>query len=141
MIKVTRKIEFDAAHRVMNHENKCKYLHGHRYILEISFSSSGLDTLGRVIDFGIIKDRVKAWIDDNLDHTVILSVQDKALGDFIENYTGQVVYYIEANPTAENIASHLMKDVLQNLFSDMDVCISKIKLFETPNCWVKISAE
>ena len=33
-ITCTRRIEFDAAHRVMGHEGKCKHLHGHRYALE-----------------------------------------------------------------------------------------------------------
>ncbi len=50
-ISCTRRIEFDAAHRVMRHEGKCKHLHGHRYALEATFSASGLDALGRVIDF------------------------------------------------------------------------------------------
>ena len=52
MIICTRKLEFDSAHRVMEHESKCKMLHGHRYALEASFAATKLDNLGRVIDFG-----------------------------------------------------------------------------------------
>ena len=48
MITCTRKIEFDAAHRIIKHENKCKMLHGHRYILEASFSAPHLDDLVKV---------------------------------------------------------------------------------------------
>ncbi|MDX1917418.1 MAG: 6-carboxytetrahydropterin synthase [Rickettsiaceae bacterium] len=141
-IKVTRKIEFDAAHRVIGHENKCKYLHGHRYVLEVSFvtskDTSRLDSLGRVIDFGVIKDRALTWVNDNLDHTTILSTADKELGDFLENYTGQKIYYLNSNPTAENIAVHLLKEILPELFKDLYVKISGLKLYETPNCCTKV---
>ena len=34
----TRRIEFDAAHRVMEHESKCRHLHGHRYAIEATFA-------------------------------------------------------------------------------------------------------
>jgi 6-pyruvoyltetrahydropterin/6-carboxytetrahydropterin synthase len=54
-ISCTRRIEFDAAHRVMEHESKCKHLHGHRYALEATFVAPDLDTLGRVVEFGVIK--------------------------------------------------------------------------------------
>ena len=33
---ITRKLEFDAGHRVMNHESKCATCHGHRYVLEVT---------------------------------------------------------------------------------------------------------
>lgn len=52
MITVTRVLEFDAGHRVVNHESKCATLHGHRYKVEIVAAAPGLDSLGRVIDFG-----------------------------------------------------------------------------------------
>ena len=133
-ITCTRKIEFDAAHRVIGHENKCKYLHGHRYTLLVSFASKDLDNLGRVIDFGVVKDKIKKWVDDNVDHTTILSKDDYELGRKISDYTGQKIYYLENNPTAENIAIHFSNYVMPMLFKDFDIEIVKIKLFETPNC-------
>lgn len=135
----TVRIEFDAAHRVIGHENKCKYLHGHRYVLEISAAAETLDNLGRVIDFGVLKRIVKEWIDSNLDHTTILSTKDIDLGNSIESYTGQKIYYLNANPTAENIAQHLLRDVLAKLFLHYNVHIAQIVLHETPNCKVTVT--
>lgn len=60
---IMRKFEFDYAHRVLGHESKCKHLHGHRGVAEVIVSSPGLDSLGRIIDFGIVKQRVGKWID------------------------------------------------------------------------------
>ncbi|MCC8372139.1 MAG: 6-carboxytetrahydropterin synthase QueD [Rickettsia endosymbiont of Pseudomimeciton antennatum] len=138
MIKCTRKIEFDAAHRVIGHENKCKFLHGHRYILEVTVGSDVLDNLGMVVDFGHIKSVIKHWIDDNFDHNIILHQNDKEIGDKICNWTGQKIYYMQKNPTAENIALHLKLDILPLLFTNSSFFITKVKLFETPNCFVEV---
>lgn len=138
MIECTRRIEFDAAHRVIGHENKCKYLHGHRYVLEVTASSNELNDLGMVVDFGDLKNVIKGWIDLNLDHNVILHKDDKDLGDFIENYTNQKVYYLKSNPTAENIALHLKLDIIPMLFSEIPFQIVKVRLYETPNAFVEV---
>lgn len=135
MITCTRKIEFDAAHRIIKHESKCKMLHGHRYSLEATFAAKELDNLGRVIDFGVIKEVLGSWIDDNLDHNTILSIQDKILGESITQQTNQKIYYIDENPTAENIAKHIFEEICPKLFADKNVKCVAIRLFETPNCY------
>ena len=139
IITCTRRIEFDAAHRIMDHESKCKMLHGHRYALEITFAANQLDNLGRVIDFGNIKEIFGSWIDENLDHNTILNVKDKELGALISGQTGQKIYYLSENPTAENIAKHLFYDILPKLFADFEAKITQIKIFETPNCIAQIN--
>lgn len=138
MIICTRKIEFDSAHRLINHEGKCKLMHGHRYVLEASFTANELDEVGRVIDFSVIKDLLGSWINSNLDHNTILSWQDKKLGDEIEKITNQKIYYINQNPTAENIAKHLLEDICPKIFADHQVKCIAIKLYETPNCYAYV---
>ncbi len=139
MINCTRKIQFDAAHRIMRHESKCKYLHGHRYIVEATFTASSLDEIGRVVDFGVIKEVLGGWIDDNFDHNTILSTSDKDLGDLIEAQTGQKVYYLDYQPTAENIAKYLFEEICPQIFKGQDVKCIEIIVHETPNCYAKIS--
>lgn len=138
MIACTRRIEFDAAHRVVDHKSKCKYLHGHRYVLEVTAEAACLDKMGMVVDFGDLKTIIKCWIDENWDHTVILHQDDSVLGVSIEKYTGQRVYYLKNNPTAENIALHFKRDVVTTLFTSGDFKITKIRLYETPNCYVEV---
>ena len=139
MISCTRKIQFDAAHRILDHESKCKYLHGHRYIVEATWVASNLDQIGRVVDFGVIKEVLGAWIDKNFDHNTILSVQDRELGDAIEKQTGQKVFYLNYHPTAENIAKYLFEEVCPTIFENKEVKCVEIKVHETPNCYAKIS--
>jgi 6-pyruvoyltetrahydropterin/6-carboxytetrahydropterin synthase len=138
VVECTRRIEFDAAHRVVGHKNKCKYLHGHRYILEITATTSKLDEIGMVADFALLKTIMKEWIDNNFDHNVILNISDKNLGEYIAKCTGQSVYYLDSNPTAENIALHLLEDVIPLLFAQSLFQILRIKLYETPNCYVEV---
>jgi 6-pyruvoyltetrahydropterin/6-carboxytetrahydropterin synthase len=138
MITCTRRIEFDSAHRILNHESKCKFLHGHRYALEASFVANKLDNLGRVIDFGIIRDLLGSWVDEHLDHNTILCRKDENLGEKITAETGQKIYYLEENPTAENIAKHILEEICPKLFAEKNVKCVAIKLYETPNCSVDV---
>lgn len=131
----TRRMEFDAAHRVMQHESKCRHLHGHRYVVEATFESETLDRLGRVIDFGIIQERLGGWINEHWDHATILYDADQDLGKAIAQQTGQKIFYLEANPTAENMASYLLDHVCPPLFKDQGVRCLRIRLWETPNCY------
>ena len=137
MITCTRRIEFDAAHRVMKHNSKSKMLHGHRYALEATFSADHLDELGMVIDFGIIKDILGDWVDNNWDHNTILNSKDRALGEQITQVTGQKIYYLNCNPTAEEMASYLLKEICPKLFAKYKITCTQIKLFETPNCYAQ----
>lgn len=136
--KATRKLYFDAAHRVVNHEGKCKLLHGHRYSLEVTFESLEKDELGRVLDFGYIKTILGEWIEKNFDHNAILWDKDKQLGDSISLITGQTIYYLPFNPTAENIAFYLLNNIIPDLFRDTGVNCKYLRLYETPNCFVEV---
>lgn len=138
MINCTRKIEFDAAHRIQRHESKCKMLHGHRYVIEASFTAKELDDLGRVIDFGAIKEVLGSWIDENFDHNTILCESDHELGAEIEKSTGQKIFYLKNQPTAENIALFLFHEVCPYLFQNYDIECTKIRLYETPNCYAEV---
>lgn len=137
MITCTRKLEFDAAHRVMRHESKCKHLHGHRYVVEATFTADALDALGRVVDFGVIKEKLGAWIDAHWDHATILNAEDAALGAAIHAETGQEIFYLNANPTAENMAEYLLNTVCPALFTGHGVRCVTLRLWETPNCYAE----
>ena len=136
-VTCTRKLHFDAAHRVLEHKSKCKMLHGHRYVVEVTLKAKELTKEGFVMDFGDIKEKLGSWIDSNWDHNTILSKDDKNLGDFIEKETGQKVFYLPYNPTAENMALYLMNVVCAKIFDGATKCV-KITIYETPNCFAEV---
>jgi 6-pyruvoyltetrahydropterin/6-carboxytetrahydropterin synthase len=153
MYEICRRFEFDAAHRVLNHESKCKYLHGHRYAAEVNVTAPGLDELSRVIDFGIVKDIIGEWINNNLDHNIILNRKDP-LAQYLINsrnpehpvegdqelcpddiFGDRDPFLIAANPTAEIIAKLIFYQS-QSLLRDIKhLTITQVKLWETPNCY------
>ena len=141
MLSCSRKIEFDAAHRVCQHESKCKYLHGHRYVIEASFTAKELDTLGRIVDFGVIKKKLGSWIDEHWDHTTILYHKDTELGEAIAAITKQKIFYLPSNPTAENMAHYLHHTVCPTLFAESQITCIALRLYETPNCYADSTQE
>ena len=113
-------------------------MHGHRYVLEAKFTANKLDKLGRIIDFGVVKDKLGKWLDDNFDHNTILSIKDKKMGEEIAKNTKQKIYYLQENPTAENIAKHLLQEICPKIFAKSEVKCVAIRLYETPNCYVDV---
>lgn len=136
--QAVRIIKFDAGHRVVNHESKCRNFHGHEYKAEIFAEAENLDTLGRVIDFSVIKEKIGGWIDDNFDHAMLINVADPDLDTFKKLEGGKKVYICGYNPTAENIAHDLYLRC-QILLVGTGVTVKKIKLWETSNCYVEYS--
>ena len=137
VVTCTRRLEFDAAHRVMDHESKCRHLHGHRYAVEATFAAAGLDALGRVIDFGLARERLGGWLDEQWDHTAILWDRDKSLGEAISAETGQRIFYLPYNPTAENLARYLIEVVCPALFAAEGAACIRLRVQETPNCYAE----
>jgi 6-pyruvoyltetrahydropterin/6-carboxytetrahydropterin synthase len=145
---ITRRFEFDAAHRVWGHESKCKHIHGHRYVAEVTVVAPRLDDLGRVIDFGVVKEKVGAWIDWNWDHNILLNSRDDPLYEFLsrpaaeyDQYTGgRKPYGMDfGNPTAENIARKLYH--IANGLLPQGIDVVHVRVYETPNCWSDYSEE
>jgi 6-pyruvoyltetrahydropterin/6-carboxytetrahydropterin synthase len=79
MPRITRRMEFDAGHRILGHESKCAHLHGHRYVVHLTVETPTLDNLGRVVDFSVIKTIVGGWLDEHWDHNMLLNSDDPLL--------------------------------------------------------------
>lgn len=144
---ITRTLEFDAGHRVLGHEGKCKYLHGHRYKAQIAVGSDSLDNCGRVLDFGKVKEIIGGWIDDNWDHNIILHPDDYLAGFAVGGiqelrlFGGRRPFIMPKpypNPTAENMAVVLAEKCVE-LLSEYDLSVHSVRLYETPNCWADYS--
>lgn len=123
---VEKSIAFEAGHRLMNYDGKCKNIHGHNYVIRIGLASYEVDKQGFVNDFGDIKAVVKSHLDEFVDHAMILNVKDKEwITIFLDKK--QMLYLVEGNPTAENLAKHfyyLFKPNFKNL--------SYVEIEETP---------
>ena len=134
MFRVSREIDFCYGHRLLNYEGKCRHLHGHNGLAEITFEAGQLDRRGMVLDFSEIKEVVSRWIDDHLDHRMILHRDDPAV-PFLRQL-GEPMMLLDANPTAENIARLIFEHAVAQGFAPVEV-----RLWETPRCCASYVSE
>ena len=122
MVTITRKFEFEAAHKLPYHKGKCGNLHGHSYKLEITLGGSmnyvdGDPSYGMLIDFSDFDRIVKKVLEEGYDHTIL-------------NNT----YF---NPTVEHmvevIPGELMEAFDSEGFSNIEVV--RVDLWETSNSY------
>jgi len=119
----------------MRHESKCRNLHGHRYVAEVTVQSDELDELGRVIDFSKLKILVGGWIDTYWDHGYICHPEDPVIAlAVLEDWKFYTMPLSRPNPTAENMVEELGCRCIE-LVEGTGLEIAKVRLFETPNCW------
>src|SRR5262245_21063155 len=102
MFEVTKEIRFCYGHRLLSYDGKCRHLHGHNGRAVITLAAAALDQLGMVADFSTIKNIIGGWIDENLDHRMLLHKDDPVLPSL--RAQGEPVFLLDVNPTAENIA-------------------------------------
>lgn len=128
MYSVTREVKFCYGHRLLEYAGKCRYLHGHNGTAVITIEAPELDRLGMVMDFSEIKNVVTRWIDDNLDHRMILHKNDPLLATL--QAAKEPVYVVDCNPTAENIARLIFEFV-----RDQGFPVTEVRLWETDSCY------
>lgn len=133
MFSVLREIHFCYGHRLLNYSGKCRHLHGHNGRVVLAFKTSGLDAQGMVLDFSAIKRGVNGWIDENLDHRMILQRGDPAVPALEQ--LGEPLFLMDSPPTAENLARLIYDAARQLGFPVVDV-----RLWETPQCCARYSS-
>jgi 6-pyruvoyltetrahydropterin/6-carboxytetrahydropterin synthase len=102
MFSVTQELPFCYGHRLLEHPGKCGRLHGHNGVARITLRSQALDAQGMVADFDAIERAMRAFLDESIDHRLLLHRDDPiapALRD-----AGEAFVAVDFNPTAENIA-------------------------------------
>lgn len=146
MLTITRKLEFDAGHRIPDHKSQCRNLHGHRYTLEITLigeviEQEGSSDNGMIMDFSDVKALANQYLVDVWDHAFLVYAKDAAVRDFLASLPGHKTVVIDRIPTVENLARTAF-DILKAAYIDRygtGLRLQRLVLHETPNCWAEIS--
>lgn len=139
---ITRRLEFDAGHRIPDHQSQCRNLHGHRYVIEITLSGDtirrdGDAANGMVMDFSEVKALARAELVDRWDHAFLVYAGDRAVVEFLSSLPGHKTVVLDRVPTAENLAE-IAFDLLDAVYRDTygnHLRLERVRLYETPNCW------
>src|SRR5213593_1738849 len=125
MYTVTESVEFCYGHRLLRYKGKCAHLHGHNGRVEIELASSSLNEQSMVADFSDIGRIVRGWIDQNLDHRMILHREDP-LAPVLKKHD-EPIFLMDSDPTAEALARVIFEYALSQ-----GLKVSKVRLWETP---------
>lgn len=142
IITITRRLEFDAGHRLPHHASQCRNIHGHRYALEITLTAEvihedGAADDGMVMDFGDIKRIACEQLVDRWDHAFLVHRGDRVMVDFLAAIPGHKTVVLDVVPTAENLAQ-VAFGILEHAYRDRfghELTLARVRLYETPNCW------
>lgn len=145
---ITRRLEFDAGHRISTHGSQCRHLHGHRYVVEITLSGNiisdeGASEQGMVMDFSEIKRIAKNVLVDKWDHAFLVYAGDTAVVEFLQSLGDHKTVILNTQPTAENLALkafEILDEAFVNIYGNR-LSLEQVRLYETPNCWADVRRE
>lgn len=126
MYTAGREIHFSYGHRLLNYKGKCARLHGHNGRVAVELSSTQLDSLGMVMDFYKIRETIGKWIDETLDHKMVLAESDPLVP--VLKKAGEPVVLMKENPTAEALAQWIFEEARKK-----GLPVSRVTLWETEN--------
>ena len=115
--------EFASAHTLREYPGACSRMHGHNWKVELEVEATSLDEVGMGIDFKKMKAAANE-VGDRLDH----------------RYLNDLEPFTEINPTAENIAAYMYREISGMLNSDT-IRVKAVTLWETDRACVRYSEE
>jgi len=113
MYEVLVKSDFSSAHNLRGYKGKCEALHGHNWKIEARFQKETLNDIGLTADFSDLKSMLKAAL-KKLDHT----------------YLNELDVFKKDNPSAENIARHIYKE-LKSSVKEKDLLVKSVSVWES----------
>jgi len=137
-ITATRYHDFSTGHRVYGHESKCAHLHGHNYRIHLTVEAEQLDTVGRVMDFSVIKTLLAEWLEENWDHKFLVWEKDP-FASTLKTLDTDGTVIVNFNPTAENMGQYLIDVVGPNQLAGTGVTLVNVNIEETRKCSVTVS--
>ena len=112
MYEIFVEASFCAAHQLRCYQGECERLHGHNWKVEISLYSEKLDSLGMVMDFKELK-----------------SLLNEVLKELDHHHLNELPAFKEANPTTENIAAFLYKEI-NGKMNKREIRLHRVRVWE-----------
>jgi len=140
-LRIMRRVTFCAGHRLLGHDGKCKNLHGHNYVVEFHVTGEEQDEIGRIIDFKLLKEKCKGWLDEHWDHAFILWDQDTNALEAVRHCDPHRIYELPYNPTAENLARYLLEEVCPKILEGTGATPYKIVVWESEESFAEVSVD
>ena len=115
--------DFASAHTLRDYPGACSRMHGHNWKVELEALATQLDDIGMGVDFKVMKQAARE-VSGELDH----------------RYLNELEPFKEINPTAENIAAYMYKEISARINSET-IKVTALTLWETERACVRYSEE
>jgi 6-pyruvoyltetrahydropterin/6-carboxytetrahydropterin synthase len=115
--------DFAAAHTLRDYPGACSRMHGHNWKVELEAVATQLDDIGMGVDFKVMKQAARE-VGGRLDH----------------QYLNDLEPFKNINPTAENIAAYMYKEIAALINTD-SIKVTALTLWETERACVRYSEE
>jgi 6-pyruvoyltetrahydropterin/6-carboxytetrahydropterin synthase len=112
---------FSSAHALRQYKGKCENLHGHNWQVKVTFAGTKLDKTGMLIDFTDIK-----------------AFLDKIIAGLDHKFLNETPPFDKTNPTAENIASYIFKEL--ETYQTETATVSAVEVWESLSSSAKVTA-
>ncbi|MFH1379567.1 MAG: 6-carboxytetrahydropterin synthase QueD [bacterium] len=119
MYRIGIESKFSGAHRLRRYRGSCERLHGHNWNVRVELESDRVGKDGLVMDFRILKKKVKAVL-KQMDH----------------NYLNSLAIFKKQEPTAENIACKIFKDIKKKIAKDT-AHVKSVRVHESNDSWAE----
>lgn len=136
LVVAQRFHDISCGHRVFGHESKCAHFHGHNYRFHfnvIQDEGQTVDSLGRVMDFSVIKSKLCMWLEDNWDHKFLIWECDTSALQ-LQAMDPAGVVMTSFNPTAEAMAEYLVEVIGPQQLLGTNCKLVGVKVEETYKC-------
>ena len=130
MFSITKEVYFCYGHRLMHHAGKCRNIHGHSVKASITLTQESLNEHGMVCDFADIRQCVDGFIEEYLDHNLLLHKEDSLIPYLIQN--NERFLALDEHPTAEVLSKMMYQHVKKAGFTVTDVT-----LWETASAYAR----
>jgi len=120
LYKIAVTSHFSSAHSLKGYDGACERVHGHNWLIRVIVLADTLNEIGMSIDFKDIS-TILNQITGKLDHRNLDTVE----------------VFKEINPTAENLASYIYREVKENL--PAGISLEEVEVSETDKYSVSYS--
>ncbi|HZD43801.1 MAG TPA: 6-carboxytetrahydropterin synthase, partial [Methanomicrobiales archaeon] len=130
--RIYKEVCFDATHRLLHYEGKCRNLHGHRWKVEVWIVGEIDEETKILVDYNTIKGTIERF-----DHQVILNESDPMV-PCVQQF--QNVITTPGDPTSELLAGIMVDLLNQEITRNGSTAqIVKIRVWESPTCYAELT--